>query len=336
MPRINISEVDDTLTTSVEQLYNVVYVPGFSASEALEPRTPVTITDLTTFKRLVKPASFLSNQAFPSGFEANAKSGIENEYMFNEGEVDPSYTYAYSLVKEGVPVVYERVNTSIEDYECEVSKADPEYIGFKHGTSNPNSGTPVVPTNATASIDREYYLQITIDSTGSEPTYTTNLFLYKGLVEGVHVWKEITNLTNYTEDVTLIKTTTPVSYTVTTLAVLAISVNDMYDYLSTRFKGGADHLDNPLYDRNATQIKYLTTGGYPVFEYTVDNVQDAIVKDMLDLANPNGTITADSPQVGRGDCVVLIDHVINEERPLTGEGSVFYDLNTDHDGIAAS
>jgi len=69
--------------------------------------------------------------------------------------------------------------------------------------------------------------------------------------------------------------------------------------------------ESPLLDKGTYSVKYLTTGGYPNFEYP-------------GLASAMATI-ADGTS-GRGDCIALIDHTFKAERPLkaTNESSVFY------------
>lgn len=57
-----------------------------------------------------------------------------------------------------------------------------------------------------------------------------------------------------------------------------------------------------LFDKGELQFKYITTGGYPVFEYGGNKIYLAMCQ-----------LAAD-----RGDCVALIDHTDNHERPLQG------------------
>lgn len=65
-----------------------------------------------------------------------------------------------------------------------------------------------------------------------------------------------------------------------------------------------DNLEG-LNDKGNFSIKYLTSGGYPVFEY--DN--NSIVNAMLSLAE------------ARGDCVAIIDHTDFVDRPLNPNSS---------------
>lgn len=68
--------------------------------------------------------------------------------------------------------------------------------------------------------------------------------------------------------------------------------------------------DALLLDRGLYSFKYLTTGGYPVFEYQ----SNSIGKQMATLCYT------------RGDAVALIDHTDNPARALTGLESVYYSM----------
>ena len=78
-----------------------------------------------------------------------------------------------------------------------------------------------------------------------------------------------------------------------------ISVDTMYVFLSAAFTiNEGDSYNYGLASIGEYDVKYLTTGGYPVFEYGSNN----IVTAMLNLASH------------RGDCVAFIDHTDNEGR----------------------
>lgn len=78
------------------------------------------------------------------------------------------------------------------------------------------------------------------------------------------------------------------------------TVANMYEALS-------GDIFTVLQDKSEYTVKYLTTGAYPVYEYSTNS----IVTKMLNCA------------FQRGDCVALIDHTNNPGRALTGEGSVY-------------
>lgn len=91
----------------------------------------------------------------------------------------------------------------------------------------------------------------------------------------------------------------------------SISVETMYTYLSATAYSTSDV--SRLVDRGNYSVKYLTSGGYPVYEYAKGD----IVTKMLTLA------------ATRGDCVALIDHVDNPKRSIDPNSvdSVFGALN---------
>ena len=87
-------------------------------------------------------------------------------------------------------------------------------------------------------------------------------------------------------------------YQVETEDTYDVTVEQMYKV----FKEKLFASDSILLDKGEYQFKYLTTGGYPVFEYNNNEIATAMIK----LA------------AMRGDCVAFIDHTDNHERPLQG------------------
>ncbi len=73
-----------------------------------------------------------------------------------------------------------------------------------------------------------------------------------------------------------------------------------------------------LKDKSEYQFKYITTGGYPNFEYSADvsTPGSTIAAKMIDLAN------------ARGDACALIDHTNNSERSMVASAntSVYYSI----------
>ena len=85
-----------------------------------------------------------------------------------------------------------------------------------------------------------------------------------------------------------------------------VTVTKAYEKLSQIF---SNDIDSPLLDRGSYDIKYITTGGYPVHEYS--STDGSILTEQVILCAQT-----------RGDCVALIDHTDNPHRPLEGTGSV--------------
>lgn len=75
----------------------------------------------------------------------------------------------------------------------------------------------------------------------------------------------------------------------------AINIKTMYDVLDGIFDAGSD---SGVMDKGNYSFKYMTTGGYPVYEYN----QGALVQKMLNVAYT------------RGDCVAIIDYTDNIKR----------------------
>ena len=304
MPRINISEIDNTTTFSEQQISNVVYIPGFSISDNTDAYTPVLLTTVKELQTAFgsNAAVFGVDQAYnTTKFPANAipSSGIQ----FAAGSIDLSYKMAYDLLSNDIPVVYERVNELIEDKVINPSTA--LSMGFIASTS--------APTNQTEPTDPDFIGEIYVqyaEDTGGSGGYIDTFYRYDGTATvqsaTTYVWTNVTDI--YTMKVTVRDSTTGEP---TVIKRFAISAAEAYNYLSTRFEYS---VDNPLWDKNAFNLKYVTTGAFPIFEYD----SNAIVNDMLALANPSG---------GRGDCIALIDHTNNVDRVLAGEGSVFYSIN---------
>lgn len=86
------------------------------------------------------------------------------------------------------------------------------------------------------------------------------------------------------------------------------SIDTMYEALAGDI---FDPSTSPLLDKNGISVKYLTSGGYPTFEYSVSGSPSIIATRMQTLA------------ANRGDCIAFIDHTDNPNRPLFGETSVY-------------
>lgn len=90
------------------------------------------------------------------------------------------------------------------------------------------------------------------------------------------------------------------------------SVESMYQTLEDVFDTSAR---DGLGDKGNYGIKYLTSGGYPVYEYN----NGSLVTKMLNLAKT------------RGDCVAIIDHTDNPDREsnIDRPGSIYSVVRTD-------
>lgn len=331
MSKIFIREVDlSTVASATEDIQDVVYVPGFSSAssdsastvKAGVPTLCRTVAEFNTFFGS-QPAVFIEDQDYPAEFSSDAIPSINGtpQKMFLKGDPDPSYIYAKELLVRGLPVVYERVNEKSNpldsNYDVNVAKM---YTFLSDAFSSQPiledptiSGTGVLTATFAASADKETFLSA-YDAGG------THVFTYKaadaetGVTAGWYHGTGTDNLTPESENVAAqFKTATGITYTGTAVAGDTISVFLYYAEPAL--------LDKSLYD-----IKYLTAGGYPTFEY--NNI--AIAQKMTSLAQQ------------RGDCIVFVDHTNNPYRSVVGSSSIIqkvrstaYKLSSDTASYAA-
>ena len=107
----------------------------------------------------------------------------------------------------------------------------------------------------------------------------------------------------------------PVYYEVMNSTTEEITVSKMYEGLKNRFGNGDNtELDTSFDTPGDYAIKFITSGGYPVFEYGTPESKDGgqtisismyLMEGMLEVART------------RGDAIALIDHTNNPDRPLT-------------------
>lgn len=114
-----------------------------------------------------------------------------------------------------------------------------------------------------------------------------------------------------------------------------ISVQSMYDGLKSRFIEEPGVKDSSFDSMGDYSVKYITSGGYPTFEYAIGDINSyPLMTAMIAMASK------------RGDAVALIDHTNNPERDLYpstlgGSGNAVIDIvrtvcaNIDNDTYGA-
>ncbi len=113
-----------------------------------------------------------------------------------------------------------------------------------------------------------------------------------------------------------------------TISGFDFTVDDLYQ----KFCGSSLEVSifDKLKDRNAYNIKFITTGGYPSLEIDSDvylsNLTYPIITDTISGNNLVKALL--NIALVRGS-VALIDHTNYSARPLVGENSVYYSLNED-------
>ena len=106
MPRINISETEQTLFTAFDATENVVLVPILYAREYdVDPDTG----EITYETEHVESKKYTSYKTF--------REDMANHYLTVDNEVDKSYTMAYELLLQGLSVVVKPILFNNADYD---------------------------------------------------------------------------------------------------------------------------------------------------------------------------------------------------------------------------
>jgi hypothetical protein len=285
MPKIVINELDLTTPGVASESTDIVYIPGFVDPDLalIEVGKPELFTSVAAFNTRCGSAApkFNSDQPIPSKFAPAATKGLNTgAVMFKAGTEDPAYVMAKELLAAGIGVLYERVNEVDIEYEKVTLEKDKD-------------GNLITENNGT----NDWYY---INKNGKYKSYNVP-DNKEALDDGVDTTPVYIP---YEDDNT---------YKVSSKG--AIHVDTMYNYLGSAYQVSDTA---GISDRGNYSVKYLTSGGYPTFEYD----SGSIVTSMLALAEK------------RGDCVALIDHLDNPKRsinPNSGD-SVYSALQTGKSG----
>lgn len=188
MPKIVITEVDNTSPGVLSESTDVVYIPGFvnldrqtnsglynSAGEyvGIKVHEPTMFTSISTFESLcgTEPAYFTEDQKYTdlagitadgdlTGFSADAIP--YHNIMFTEGQADPAYVMAKEILSAGLPILFERMNE--DDYTQTFNKVseppvdwETDYKNYQKGVDSYSSiSTPVLPEMFTKQNGKAY------------------------------------------------------------------------------------------------------------------------------------------------------------------------------------
>ena len=185
MPNVVIREKDLTSPGTSATNNNIAYIPGFAdwretnfddvrtRASAYKPRLCTTVAEFESYFGK-HPVKFAKAQPFPK-YEKGVTSGFSavaiptgNVNMFNAGDVDPSYVMAKELLAQGLSVVYEAVNTTMEpaDSTPVMTSVDVEpknwatnYADYLMGNTkvNPTTYTAVSGTKVTTAPEFTNY-----------------------------------------------------------------------------------------------------------------------------------------------------------------------------------
>lgn len=297
MNRITITEQDLTTNSTGYRFSDTVFIPGFSNGGSAETGVPVRCESLADFNNYFgsMPPIFDADQLYPK-YEKGSKSGFTTNaalpeatdsalpIMYPKYSTDLSWILARRYLSAGLPVVYVRMNSKFYSTINETGN-----YAFPGEYQNA-SGQPVEIIDTTGlGTNNDCYI---LKSSNTRVREEEALNAEGGIKSGYE------------------KLTFKSSYDVT--------VANAYKFMEESIFNG----ESIIYDKGEYDVKFITSGGYPTFEYR--SASDFAIDDMmLGLA------------ASRGDCVAFIDHTNNSSRPLgrTDENSVYYAIQHGADGM---
>ena len=340
MPSINIYERDLTSPYSVDTTPNIVYIPGYANMGPID--TPVLCNTLSEFYSIFgsKPYKFKKAQGYPEVKEGSSPN--ERTYKFSTaaapasslcqvGESEGSFIIAAELLSKSLPVLFERVTSG------EIARAS--YKDNQWGTFTAKDiysgrvGTLISVMLKSVNTDEKHY-QLTIKLAASnelgvsekvesfdfvldETKANSSKIYYKYIASDIIdiEWKaESTPSVEFTKTLSL---PSGVNYETTD----EFKVTDIYK----AFMNSCEVENSKLYtlmDKGEYQIKFLTLGAYPSFEFGLDTTGTGSIETYNIFDNLIETAAK------RGDCIALVDHTNNPTRTLqTTAGSVYANLS---------
>lgn len=340
MPSINIHERDLTSPYSVDTTPNIVYIPGYANIGPID--TPVLCNTLSEFYSIFgsKPYKFKTAQGYPEIKEGSSPN--ERTYKFSTaaapasslcqvGESEGSFIIAAELLSKSLPVLFERVTSG------EIARAS--YKDNQWGTFTAKDiysgrvGTLISVMIESVNTDEKHY-QLTIKLAASnelgvsekveafdfvldETKANSSKIYYKYIASDIIdiEWKaESTPSVEFTKTLSL---PSGVNYETTD----EFKVTDIYK----AFMNSCEVENSKLYtlmDKGEYQIKFLTLGAYPSFEFGLDTTGTGSIETYNVFDNLIETAAK------RGDCIALVDHTNNSTRTLqTTAGSVYANLS---------
>lgn len=345
MPSINIYERDLTSPYSVDTTPNIVYIPGYANIGPID--TPVLCNTLSEFYSIFgsKPYKFKRAQGYPEIKEGSSPNEITYKFstaatpassMYQKDDFEKSFILAAELLSKNLPVLYERVTSGeIEKASCTVSNwgkftAKDIYSG--------RVGTLISVMIESVNTDEKHY-QLTIKLAASNEL---------GVSEKVEAFDFVLDETKansskiYYKYITsdIIDIDWPSSGVEGTPSgfesVKTLSLPSGADYYKTTdefkvtdiykaFMNSCEVENSKLYtlmDKGEYQIKFLTLGAYPSFEFGLDTTGTGSIETYNIFDNLIETAAK------RGDCIALVDHTNNPTRTLqTTAGSVYANLS---------
>lgn len=290
MNRIRIDERD--FTTPILNTYDneIAYVPGFAtAGEADKPTLCSSVSDfLSKFatrdseQNIIYPR-YVGDQTYPA--TSVVVPSCEATTDISQGEVTVIDSVFYSQIQEsGTYVFTASVSGSTVTWSLESETVNISDYGLTIDAGTPADEDTITVVLTTSTVSSYVFPEVAVPEGGfwAEGGDIDPSFLYAiGLLSmGIQVVYERMNDTD-----------------------ADITVEKAYTKLNQYFSSDSD---GTIADKSTYNIKYLTSGAYPTFEY----IGAPLSTNMLNIAS------------NRGDCIAFIDHTNNPNRPLSGSNSV--------------
>ena len=348
MPKITIREEDLTSAGITNNSTNAVYIPGYAVMGPVN--TPTLCESLEDFQAIfgTSPYIFRNNQDWPTGFDSDTPKG----YFAEEGDAEKSFIMASELLRQGLPVYYERVFpaasidawSAICNFTATVEDEPVVVLNLKSATPGLVSKdlyckveVDTVPMNESgAGANATYYIlsvgrKANVNLGTPEVSEVSTKFTFDNQLakdySSITYYKDLQGQVdnsglvtfNFTDNAQVIEVISGQEYKFTLQPPTTGDVVDdeftaqiMYDYLS-------------LEDTNATTMetqgyaRFLDKGEY-VLKFLTSGAypvfeykNNAIVTNMLTKA------------ANRGDAIALFDHTPNNSRVLaaTNTSSVY-------------
>ena len=341
MPSINIYERDLTSPYSVDTTPNIVYIPGYANMGPID--TPVLCNTLSEFYSIFgsKPYKFKTAQGYPEIKEGSSPNEITYKFstaaapaslLCQIGESENSFVIAAELLSKSLPILFERVTSG------EIARAS--YKDNNWGTFTAKDiysgrvGTLISVMIKSVNADEKHY-QLTVKLAASnelgisekvevfdfvldETKVSSSKIYYKYIASDIIdiEWK-VNGTPSGFESVKTLSLPSGVNYETTD----EFNVTDIYK----AFMNSCEVENSKLYtlmDKGEYQIKFLTLGAYPSFEFGLDKTGTGSIETYNIFDNLIETAAK------RGDCIALVDHTNNSTITLqTTAGSVYANLS---------
>ena len=342
MERIIINEIDNTSNIESLSSYDVVYVPGFSMGikgtidETLY-RNPTLVTSKYQFFSYFGSSvpQFQSTQSYPvatadkKGFPTFAIPSGDEQSVYTKLEV-----VNFNSLEEITSSTYYTIATESAASTWAPTSGHSYFVGTLTGSVYVMSGLPAEGPYTGLRIYESINPKTTgwYNVSGSDYTVTTDTVInlthtYYRLDTNVVPMFEGPDTTTgkggdadpgYRYALTLLSSGIPVYFEQMNKSYDDMTVTSMYNGLSARFwtqgspiTSWSDYSFDNIGDYS---IKYLTSGGYPVYEY------GTLLTDGIHTGSELATAMIDIAYK-RQDAIALIDHTNNPDRPILATGA---------------